>query len=178
MLSRELLRENPTRVGQGLAHRGADPELLARWLAVDEARRTTLVALEERKRQRNESSREIGELKRQGADAGAAIEAVGRLKREIEEGEAELGRLEQELAELELALPNLPHDSVPVGGDESANLVVRTVGRAAPRSTSSRRRTGTSARRWASSTSSAAPKLSGARFAVLLRRSARGSSAR
>jgi seryl-tRNA synthetase len=128
MLSRELLRSAAERVEQGLRSRGADPGLLARWGGLDERRRTTIATLEEGKRQRNAASQRIGELKRAGAPAEEAIAAVSRLKAEIEQGEGELLAVERELASVELALPNLPHPSVPVGADESANRVERTVG--------------------------------------------------
>ncbi len=157
MLSRDLLRENPERVRQALAGRKADPALLENWLRLDAERRSALVEVEDLKRQRNDASRAIGKLKQQGGDASAAIAEVGRLKARIEELEARLTAVDPELAAIELTLPNLPHGSVPVGRDESDQPGRAHRGRAAAASTSSPRPTGTSARSWASSTSSAAP---------------------
>ena len=128
MLPRELLRSDPQRVAQALAARGADAGVVDRWRALDEQRRSAIASVEEAKRQRNEASQRIGELKRKGEDAAEAIAAVGQLKVAIERGEGELAAAESELATVELALPNLPHPSVPVGADESANRVERTVG--------------------------------------------------
>ena len=128
MLARELLRNAPERVERALRDRGADLALLARWGELDERRRATIAEVEELKRQRNEASQRIGELKRSGQSAEEAIAAVPRLKGDIERGEAALAEAEADLAEVELVLPNLPHPSVPVGADESANRVERVVG--------------------------------------------------
>jgi|HubBroStandDraft_3_1064219.scaffolds.fasta_scaffold00340_5 seryl-tRNA synthetase len=127
MVSRELLREEPERMRQGLASRGFDVAQLDRWLALDAERRRALVEVEELKRQRNEASRAIGKAKQQGGAAADEIAAVSRLKECIEALEEELSGLEEELSRLDLTFPNLPHASVPVG-DESANRVERVVG--------------------------------------------------
>jgi seryl-tRNA synthetase len=128
MLSRDLLRDDPEVVRRALANRNMDPALLESWRRLDGERRGALVEVEELKRQRNEASRAIGKVKQQGGDAAAEIAAVGRTKERIEELEGRLAVLEPEILAVELALPNLPHESVPVGPDESANRVERTVG--------------------------------------------------
>jgi seryl-tRNA synthetase len=128
MLSRDLLRAEPERVRQGLASRNFDVAALDRWLALDGERRSILVEVEELKRQRNEASRAIGNAKQQGNAAAAEIAAVGRIKERIAALEQSLAALEGELAQLDLTFPNLPHPSVPVGSDESANRVERVVG--------------------------------------------------
>lgn len=128
MLSRDLLRNEPDRVRTALANRGQDGALVDRFLALDGERRALLVVQEDRKRQRNEASREIGRLKASGGDAAAAIGAVAWLKGEIEAAEARLAALDKELAAVELSLPNLPHESLPVGPDASANRVEAVVG--------------------------------------------------
>ncbi|HEV8628711.1 MAG TPA: serine--tRNA ligase [Thermoanaerobaculia bacterium] len=134
MLARELLRSDPERVRAALAARRADVTLIDRWQGLDERRRATITAVEEKKRERNVASTRIGELKRRpeqarpGESAEEAIAAVSRLKAEIETLEAELAAAERELADVELTLPNLPHPSVPVGADESGNRIERVVG--------------------------------------------------
>jgi seryl-tRNA synthetase len=128
MLSRDLLRDAADRVRDLVASRGYDPELVDRWSGLDAGRRAALVELEELKQRRNEASRAIGEIKREGGDAAAEIAEVGRLKGRIGALEQTLAGIDGELAEVELELPNLPHDSVPVGADESANRVERRVG--------------------------------------------------
>ena len=128
MLSRELLRDDPDGVRERIASRGVDPALLDTWLRLDAERRAALVELEELNRRRNEASRAIGVVKQRGGDAAEEIAAVARLKERAAELEARLAVLEPELTSVELALPNLPHPSVPVGPDESANRVERIVG--------------------------------------------------
>jgi seryl-tRNA synthetase len=128
MLSRDLLREDPERVRRDLANRNADLGLLDTWLKLDAERRAALVEVEDLKRRRNDASREIGKIKQQGGDASEAIAEVGRSKARIEELEARLAAIEPELTTIELSLPNLPHASVPVGKDESANRIEKVVG--------------------------------------------------
>jgi seryl-tRNA synthetase len=128
MLPRDLLRSDPERVRRALEARRADPDLLERWLGRDEERRRLLVEVEELKRRRNEASRAIGELRRRGGAAAPEIAAVSRSKGEIEALEGRLAAVDGELAAAELSLPNLPHESVPPGADETANRVERVVG--------------------------------------------------
>lgn len=128
MLPRDLLRSDPERVRRALGARRADPDLLERWLRRDEERRRLLVEVEELKRRRNEASKAIGELRRRGGDAAPEIAAVSRSKGEIEALEGRLSAVDGELAAAELTLPNLPHESVPPGADETANRVERVVG--------------------------------------------------
>ena len=128
MLSRDLLRDEPDRVRQALATRNVDPALLDTWYRLDAERRAAIVEVEDLKRQRNEASKAIGKVKQQGGDASAEMAAVGQLKTRIETMEARLAEIEPQATGIEMILPNLPHASVPVGKDESANQVVRTVG--------------------------------------------------
>ncbi len=128
MLSRELLRHDPERVRACLAARGVADDLVVLWQMRDERRRDAIGAVEEKKRERNAASQRIGEAKRRGEAADEAIAAMSHLKSEIEAQEAQLAEVEADLAALELTLPNLPHASVPVGADESANRVERVVG--------------------------------------------------
>jgi len=127
MLSRDLLRNDADRVRQAMASRNMDSAPLDGWLRLDEERRAALVEAEDLKRQRNEASRAIGEVKKRGGDASEEMAAVGRSKSRIEELEARLAALEEELLGIEGSLPNLPHESVPKG-DETANRIERTVG--------------------------------------------------
>jgi seryl-tRNA synthetase len=128
MLSRDLMREDPERVRERLESRGALPGLLDAWLQQDTERREAIVELEDLKRRRNEASRDIGAVKQRGGDAAAAIAAVADLKERSAVLEGRLQALEPELTRIELSLPNLPHSSLPVGKDESANRIERVVG--------------------------------------------------
>jgi len=125
MLPRNLLRGDSERVARLLANRGVEPGLFERWLGLDSERRELLVRVEEIKRRRNEASKAIGLIKRQGGDAAEQIAAVGSLKTEIEGLGGRLGTLDTEVEAIEHLLPNLAHESVPEGCDETENRVDR-----------------------------------------------------
>jgi seryl-tRNA synthetase len=128
MLARELLRNHPDEVRERLATRGVEPELFNTWEELDGERRESLVEMEELKRQRNEASKAIGKIKQEGGDAAGQIEEVGRLKGRIAQIEERVNEVTADLSDLELRIPNLPHESVPVGEDEESNRVERIVG--------------------------------------------------
>ncbi len=128
MLSRNFLRDDTGRAKRLLDLRGVEGGILDRWQALDAERRGTLVELEEKKRRRNEASKAIGLVKREGGDAAEQIAAVSTLKAEIEARESRMTDVDAEMAELELGFPNPCHESVPEGADESANRVETTWG--------------------------------------------------
>jgi seryl-tRNA synthetase len=127
MLSREYLRERADHYRQALKNRGASVDI-ERFLELDAERRRTIAQVEQLKAQRNTASQEIATLKKNKQDATAQIDAMKRVGDEIKDLDARLGQIEEELKNLELYFPNVPHESVPVGADESANTVVRTWG--------------------------------------------------
>src|SRR5438093_314709 len=127
MLSREYLRDHADESRAALEKRGMKVDF-DRFLDLDAERRRTIARVETLKNQRNTASQEIAALKKNKQDAGAQIEAMKRLGDEIKQLDALLARIEDDLQNLELYLPNVPHDSVPEGRDESANRVERTWG--------------------------------------------------
>jgi seryl-tRNA synthetase len=127
MLSREYLRDHADQYRAALEKRGMKVDF-DRFLDLDAERRRTIARVETLKNQRNTASQEIAALKKNKQDAGAQIEAMKRLGDEIKQLDELLARIEDDLHNLELYLPNVPHDSVPEGPDESANRVERTWG--------------------------------------------------
>jgi seryl-tRNA synthetase len=127
MLSRDYLRERVEHYRQALKNRGASVDI-ERFLDLDSERRRTISQVEQLKNQRNVASQEIATLKKNKEDAGAQIEAMKRVGDEIKTLDARLAEIEDELKKLELYFPNVPHESVPVGPDESHNRVERTWG--------------------------------------------------
>jgi seryl-tRNA synthetase len=123
MLSRQFVREHPERVREALDRKGVDADLEA-LLAVDEEWRELKARGDGLRQERNEISEEIGRLKREGEEAAAqeAIDRSGELKAELEAVEERAEELEADLEARLLELPNLPHDSVPVGEDEADNV--------------------------------------------------------
>lgn len=132
MLPRKLLRSEPRRVAAAIEARGADPALVDRWTDSDRRRREALVEVEELRRRRRLAGREIGKLKAQGEakeeEAAQRILEMTELKARIEGLEGVVARAEEELVETELQVPNIAHETVPVGDDEAANRVERVVG--------------------------------------------------
>ncbi|APW43809.1 serine--tRNA ligase [Rhodoferax saidenbachensis] len=98
--------------------------------ALEAERKTIQMRTEELQSKRNTISKQIGMLKGKGqhAEADAAMAEVGSLKAELEASAARLDVIQAEMQNLLLAVPNLPHESVPVGADEHGNVVVRTWG--------------------------------------------------
>ena len=97
--------------------------------ALETERKTIQMRTEELQAKRNALSKQIGQLKAKGAagqaEADAVMAQVGEYKVELESSAARLEALQTELQNLLLALPNLPHESVPVGHDESGNVEVK-----------------------------------------------------
>ncbi|MBL0917389.1 MAG: serine--tRNA ligase [Hydrogenophaga sp.] len=97
---------------------------------LENERKALQTRTEELQAQRNSVSKQIGMLKGKGqhAEADAAMAQVGAIKSELEAGAARLEVIQAELQAMLMAVPNLPHESVPVGSDESANVEVRRWG--------------------------------------------------
>ena len=129
MLSRQFVRENPETVREALANKGVDADL-DRILDVDEEWRELKQRGDDLRHERNEISSRIGELKAAGEDAEAeeAIERSQELKAELQELEERADELEAELEASLLELPGIPHESVPLGADETENVERRREG--------------------------------------------------
>jgi seryl-tRNA synthetase len=131
MLDPKLVRANPERIRQAIEDKGekADLDLI---LALDEKRREILVGVEQKKADRNRASEEIARLKRAEQDASAILDSMKSLSDEIKADDEHLRLIEQELDALMLWLPNVPHESVVVGPDATANVEVRRWGTIPP----------------------------------------------
>jgi len=127
MLDLKILREEPERLIQALADRGATVDV-ARLQALELRRRELLTAVEAKKAERNAASKRIGEVKRAGGDAAEQQQAVRALGEEIAALDREVAETLDALDALWLTVPNLPHPGCPVGQDESANPEIRRWG--------------------------------------------------
>ncbi|MGD1147921.1 MAG: serine--tRNA ligase [Thermoanaerobaculaceae bacterium] len=129
MLARELLRTSPDRVRAALAARRSDAPL-ERLLSADVRWREAQAELEALKADRNRGSKKVGVLFASGRkEEGEALRGrMATLGARIAAAEQEAATLANEVAQLELAIPNLPHESVPVGPDETANRTERSWG--------------------------------------------------
>lgn len=129
MLPRELYRQDPARLQAALAARRSDAPLDA-LLAADARWRALQVELERALAERKRGSKEVGSLFAAGRrDEAEELRArLAALAARIGELEGEAKAAREEVERLELTIPNLPHPSVPVGADETANTVERTWG--------------------------------------------------
>jgi len=123
----KLIRDNPALFDAGLQKRGLAP-LSAQILDLDQRRRAAQTGFQEGQARRNEASKQIGMVKKQGGDADALMAEVAALKDNLAEFEAGDKQLGEELDAILMSLPNLPAADVPEGPDESANVELRKVG--------------------------------------------------
>jgi len=127
MLDAKFVRENLQTVTACLAARGVAVDL-QELLEADASRRRLLAEVEQLKHRRNTLSEEVGQRKRQGQDAGPLIAETRELGDRIKALDEQVRRREEEIEALLLTVPNLPHESVPVGKDSADNLEVRRWG--------------------------------------------------
>jgi len=127
----QLRKDLPAVVARLETRKQPQPYLdVTAYQALEGERKTLQTRTEELQAQRNSVSKQIGMLKGKGqhAEADAAMAQVGAIKDELEAGAARLDVIQAELQALLMAVPNLPHESVPVGEDESGNVEVRRWG--------------------------------------------------
>ncbi|MBD3893545.1 serine--tRNA ligase [Hydrogenophaga sp.] len=101
---------------------------VAAFTALESERKTLQTRTEELQSQRNSLSRQIGQCKAKGESAGALLAQVAALKDELDGSAARLEQIQAELQALLLLVPNLPHESVPLGSDEHGNVELRRWG--------------------------------------------------
>ena len=127
MLDIQLLRSELELVAARLAQRGLQLDTVA-FQALEEERRQLQTRTQQLQSRRNALSKQIGVLKGKGEDASAVLAEVGQLGDELKSCEQALPLLLERIDDFTAALPNLPHESVPVGEDESGNVEVRRWG--------------------------------------------------
>lgn len=130
MLDLNYVRENLDKVREALQKRRGDTTALDDFARADEERRRVIAESDQLNAQRNASSREIGQLMKEGKkdEAEARRAEVGGLKDRIAELDQQRSQAEERMRELLSTLPNVPHESVPVGKSEEDNVEVRRWG--------------------------------------------------
>ncbi len=130
MLDIALLRKDLDSVLARLAKRKNPQPFLdeARFRELEAERKTLQARTEDLQAQRNSLSKQIGALKGKGEDTSAVMAQVGGIGDELKASAERLEVIQTELSAMLMAVPNLPHDSVPVGSDESGNVEVRRWG--------------------------------------------------
>lgn len=134
MLDITLLRKDLAQVVARLETRKSPQAFLdvAAFTLLETERKTIQVRTEALQAQRNASSKQIGQLKAKGPAGAAEVDAVmaqvAGIKDELETSSKRLDQIQLDMQNLLLAVPNLPHESVPVGADEHGNVVARSWG--------------------------------------------------
>jgi seryl-tRNA synthetase len=127
MIDIQLLRKDIDNVAARLATRKFQLDV-AGFNALEAERKAIQTRTEELQGKRNSLSKQIGMLKGKGEDTSAVMAEVAGIGDELKANEVALAQVQEKLARFMEAIPNLPHESVPVGQDESGNVEVRKVG--------------------------------------------------
>ncbi len=130
MLDINLLRKDLAHVVACLEARKTPQPFLdvPRFQSLEAERKAIQTRTEELQAQRNSLSKQIGQLKGKGQDTGALMAQVAGIGDELKTSAERLEAIQADLAEMLMAVPNLPHESVPRGGDETGNVEVRRWG--------------------------------------------------
>lgn len=128
MLDIKLLRANFQEIKDKLQFRGEDLSDLSQFEELDQKRRELIVDVEQLKSKRNEVSQQIAEMKREKKDADHLITEMREVGDKVKVLDEELRQVEETLERLLMAIPNIPHESVPVGETEEDNVEIRKWG--------------------------------------------------
>ncbi|HAU2049729.1 TPA: serine--tRNA ligase, partial [Legionella pneumophila] len=127
MLDNQLLRENPQYVATQLLKRGFQFDAVT-FSQLEEKRKALQVSTQSLQNERNMRSKAIGEAKARGENIEPMREEVNKLGAKLEQQKTELEEVLKQIEAITLSLPNIPHESVPVGKDELDNQEIRTWG--------------------------------------------------
>ena len=124
MLDLKYIRENTEKVKQAIANKNEKADIDA-LLELDEQRRKIIVEVEELKAKRNKVSSQIPQLKKAGEDVNVVLAEMKTVSDKISELDDKLRKVDEQLNDTLMYVPNIPHDSVPVGKTPEDNVIVR-----------------------------------------------------
>lgn len=127
MLDPKILKESPDKIRKMLKDRAVDFDLDA-LVDADKKRREFIIKTDELRNKKNQVSLQIAEKKKAGQDASAILEEMKKVSAELATLEETQTKIEQDYAKLAYTIPNLIHESVPIGEDEKANKEIRRWG--------------------------------------------------
>ena len=127
MIDISLLRNDIESLEKILKHRGFDLDVNF-FNSLEEERKHIQIKTQELQQERNDLSKQVGVLKSQGKDASDILEKVSDISAQSKELESQLALIQEKLNNFLLLIPNVPHDSVPIGPDETSNELVKEVG--------------------------------------------------
>ncbi|NNG26262.1 MAG: serine--tRNA ligase [Ignavibacteriaceae bacterium] len=124
MLDIKYIRENPGKVKKAIANKNEN-DCVDELLRLDEQRRMIITTVEEFKAERNRVSAKIPQMKKAGEDTSEVLTKMKMVSDKITEMDSKLRDMDAKLNNLLMFIPNLPHESVPVGKNESDNKIIR-----------------------------------------------------
>lgn len=128
MLDIKAMRTQPDHYKKLLESRGVSSDQVDHLLALDQKRREFIQRSESLKKERNEVTKQISEKKRNNEDAQEAIDNMKKVGQDIKSVDSDLAQVEDQIFDLASGIPNIPHESVPVGPGEEDNVEVRRWG--------------------------------------------------
>ncbi len=125
MLDIKLIREETDKVYELLSRRNGDYKYIYEIVEKDKQRREAIQTVESLKAKKNETSRQIGEFKRQGKDTASIQASVAMIADDIKRLDDLVVKLDEEIKNMLLITPNLPNESIKVGKDDSDNVEIK-----------------------------------------------------
>ena len=126
MLDIKLIRLNPEMVKQAMRNRNMDFDAaIDRLVGIDAERRDITAKVEALRAEQNAASKEIPRIRKQGGDIQGIMARMKGISEQVKELESRLAALETEQRNSLLTIPNIPHESVPVGKDSDDNVEIR-----------------------------------------------------
>ena len=129
MLDIKVIRQDPERVKAACRSRNKDLDAVVdEIMSIDAERRAITSEADELKAQQNQASKQIPAIKKAGGDVSEIMAKMKEISAKVGELNAKLGDLEAKQRDLALSIPNIPHESVPVGKDDTENVEIRRWG--------------------------------------------------
>lgn len=129
MLDIKVIRNNPSLVKEAMKKRNCNMDKkIDEIINIDAIRREITRKVETMKAEQNSTSKEIPKIKKSGGDISEIMEKMKKLSDQVSELNSELSKYEKEQRDILLSIPNIPHESVPVGKDDSENVEIRKWG--------------------------------------------------
>ncbi len=128
MLDPKILRENPEKIRKMLNDRGVDFDLDS-LIRLDKERREFIAKTDEFRKKRNQISLDIGQKKKSGQDVTSLLDEMKNVSSDLEKLELSQKKIDDDFLKLAYTIPNILHESVPIGLDETANKEIRKWGK-------------------------------------------------